>query len=265
VYISHGFSEHLGNYHSLGQALAARGLLAFGHDHAGHGKSDGKRAYIDSVDDFVLDMLDHCENVQEKYGRSLPLFLYAHSAGGMVAIRAAICFPAKFRGMTLVGPLVIPFGSLGPLDARVTYPRAFVVSWGLWLLDKLISPELVLGYPDYNLVSRDEGVIQLIKDDTLRWHGGCKVRLLSAFVACLRDNLSMLSQVKVAFKSFHGDSDGLCNVIGSRMLHQMASSEDKQLEEVPGGAHNLLLDIPKVRTRILSDIVQWIDQRVTIN
>ena len=61
VYISHGFSEHLGNYHSLGNALARAGFLAFGHDHVGHGKSEGTRSYVENVDDFVEDIIDHCE------------------------------------------------------------------------------------------------------------------------------------------------------------------------------------------------------------
>ena len=32
VYISHGAGEYMGRYEKLGQALADRGILAFGHD-----------------------------------------------------------------------------------------------------------------------------------------------------------------------------------------------------------------------------------------
>ena len=32
----------------------------FGHDHRGHGMSDGKRAYIDDVADYVEDLREHC-------------------------------------------------------------------------------------------------------------------------------------------------------------------------------------------------------------
>ena len=61
AFISHGFSEHLGNYHSVGNALAAKGILAFGHDHSGHGKSEGIQAYIETVDDYVADLIAHCD------------------------------------------------------------------------------------------------------------------------------------------------------------------------------------------------------------
>ena len=50
----------LGNYHSIGEALSSEGVLAFGHDHVGHGRSEGIQAYIDSVDQYVDDMIDHC-------------------------------------------------------------------------------------------------------------------------------------------------------------------------------------------------------------
>ena len=35
-------------------------MLAFGHDHAGHGRSEGIQAYIETVDDYVDDLVDHC-------------------------------------------------------------------------------------------------------------------------------------------------------------------------------------------------------------
>ena len=46
--------------------MSSEGILAFGHDHAGHGRSEGDRAYIDTVDEYVDDMIDHCM-VRKKY------------------------------------------------------------------------------------------------------------------------------------------------------------------------------------------------------
>ena len=54
--------------------------------------------------------------------------------------------------------------------------RALLMSWLLWGVEKVISPELVLGDVDYNFISRDEEVVNLLKKDPLRWHGGTKVR-----------------------------------------------------------------------------------------
>ena len=82
-----------------------------------------------------------------------------------------------------------------------------------------------------------------------------------AFVECLKTMLAQLDLVKVPFVSFHGNTDMLCNVEGSRLLFEHASSSDKKLVEVPNAAHNLLLDAKSVRTRVLSEVVDWFNQR----
>ena len=50
-----------GNYLAISEALAEAGILAFGHDHVGHGQSEGIPAYIESVDDYVDDLIFHCQ------------------------------------------------------------------------------------------------------------------------------------------------------------------------------------------------------------
>ena len=107
VYLCHGFSEHLGLYRDLGDFLGWRGVLAFGHDHVGHGRSDGKRAYIEDIDHFVDDVVNHCKTMMEK-NPDLPIFIVAHTMGGMIAIRCVLKHPGFFRGMVLNGPLVVP-------------------------------------------------------------------------------------------------------------------------------------------------------------
>ena len=81
VFLSHGFSEHLGLYHEVstlyctvlycavlyykvGTLLAERGMVVFGHDHIGHGESEGRRAYIENVDHYVDDLVQHCMDMQ---------------------------------------------------------------------------------------------------------------------------------------------------------------------------------------------------------
>ena len=107
VYFCHGFSEHLGLYWDIGNFLSSRGAMAFGHDHVGHGRSDGKRAYIEDIDHYVEDVIDHCNTVSAKYP-DLPIFMVAHSMGGMIAIRCVLKYPQFFKGMVLNGPLIVP-------------------------------------------------------------------------------------------------------------------------------------------------------------
>ena len=87
-----------------------------------------------------------------------------------------------FRGMALVGPLVIPGPTvLGVLDFRVTPFRAIPARLLLTMLD-IWSPELVLGFVDYDLVTREEGIKKLMAEDQLRWQGGLKVKKISMII-----------------------------------------------------------------------------------
>ena len=53
VVFLHGFGEHAGLYHRLGNALSSSGVELWALDEIGHGLSDGERATIRSVDDLV--------------------------------------------------------------------------------------------------------------------------------------------------------------------------------------------------------------------
>ena len=85
IFLCHGFGEHLGWYEGLAQQVANKGLLVFGHDHQGHGRSEGKRAFVESADDYVQDVLRHCGEVKAEYP-GLPMFIYGHSMGGMITV-----------------------------------------------------------------------------------------------------------------------------------------------------------------------------------
>ena len=103
--------------------------------------------------------------MRNTHGRNIPIFIVAHSMGGMIAIRAAIIHPNVFRGMVLVGPLVIPGTTvLGAVDFRVTPFRAIGARLVLKLFD-IWNPELVLGFVDYDLVTREDEIKHILYEE----------------------------------------------------------------------------------------------------
>ncbi len=72
AFISHGFTEHIGNYESVGELLSQEGIFCFGHDHIGHGQSGGQRCYIDNVNDYVQDVADTVDvkNLTTNFGKT---------------------------------------------------------------------------------------------------------------------------------------------------------------------------------------------------
>ena len=79
----------------------------FGHDHQGHGLSEGKRAFVDNVDEYVQDVIQHCVEMKSQH-QGLPVYLYGHSMGGMISVSTVLRNSSFFKGLILEGPLIIP-------------------------------------------------------------------------------------------------------------------------------------------------------------
>ena len=170
VFLCHGFGEHLGWYEGLAGPLAQLGLLVFGHDHQGHGRSEGRRAFIDTVEDFVSDVMRHSAEVKAEYP-GLPMFLYGHSMGGMISVATVMRNSSFYSGLILEGPLIIP-------DPHEVTPTRL-------LLGRLISPvlpELQMGRVRVEQVSSDTAVQAGLTADKFRWTGGVKLGLGMAFL-----------------------------------------------------------------------------------
>jgi len=86
VFLSHGLGEHAGRYAALARDFTARGISVYAVDHRGHGRSGGPRAYTPRFERFVADLEDFRGRVARQ-ADWLPLFLYGHSLGGLIAIR----------------------------------------------------------------------------------------------------------------------------------------------------------------------------------
>jgi alpha-beta hydrolase superfamily lysophospholipase len=86
VVLSHGLGEHAGRYAALARDFTARGISLYAVDHRGHGRSGGPRAYTPRFERFVADLEDFRRRVARE-AEGLPLFLYGHSLGGLIALR----------------------------------------------------------------------------------------------------------------------------------------------------------------------------------
>ena len=79
-----------------------------GFDHRGFGKSEGKKAYIESVEQHLLDSKAFIKQVNDLYPlQTLPRFLLGLSMGGMTAYRLSQESPQLYRGAILMAPAIL--------------------------------------------------------------------------------------------------------------------------------------------------------------
>lgn len=87
VLITHGFFEHCGRYRELAHVIVKAGWAALSYDVRGHGKSGGKRGFVDSFPHYVDDL--HVALTAAKLlAPGKPAVLLGHSHGGLITLRA---------------------------------------------------------------------------------------------------------------------------------------------------------------------------------
>lgn len=160
VQVVHGLSEHLGRYRGLASALNAAGYSVWGHDHRGHGESEGRRGVVGRFQDLVTDVEvlqrlgDECAP-----GPGRPVLL-GHSLGGLVVLRALQTRPAVVEGAaaTVLSAPWLGTAARIPLHTRLALPllRAFAPDLAV---PRPIEPETLTRLPEFAEAYRNDPLV----------------------------------------------------------------------------------------------------------
>lgn len=246
VYLVHGYAEHCGRYGRLAAALNAAGITVHALDHAGHGQSEGTRAYTEHLDDYVADVLQLAEHVRPAPA-GVPRFILGHSMGGLVALHAAHQGAARglFTGLVLSGPGLV-------FDKSVDNPLNRFLARSL----SCLLPKLEVQPLDTRMLNTDPAVVAQYERDPLNCHVALRVRLgyeVMNGVAAAREWAPALT---LPLLIVHGEADALCNISGSRWLMGAVGCADKRLIAYPGLKHEIFLE-PTGPT-VCADVADWI-------
>lgn len=247
VVLAHGLGEHSGRYDHVARRLASHGFAVWALDHRGHGRSAGRRVYVERFAAYEDDLeLLRCQAVEAHPG--LPRVLLGHSMGGAIALGHVIDHPGAFDALVLSGPLT---------DAAHGLPAAAVLA-GRWLAR--VAPTLPLVRLDATAVSRDPAVVQAYLDDPLVCRGRLTTGLGNQLVVRTARFAREVGALQLPVLVVHGTADRLVPIDTSRELVPRFGSADVTLVEQPGLYHEVLNE-PE-REAVLTVIIDWIDQRL---
>jgi alpha-beta hydrolase superfamily lysophospholipase len=217
VLLIHGLGEHAGRYDALACQLLDWGFAVRAYDQRGHGESGGARgvlphetALLDDLAEVVDDTRQRSARLPHTSGRhQLPLIVFGHSLGGLVASRFVAL---KMR----------------PVDALVLSSPA--LDAGLGVLQKLLlavlprlAPRLCVNnglQPRY--LSHDPQVVQAYLADS-RVHRKISA-LLGRFIAKAGPaTLAAAARWCTPTLLLYGGADRLVNPAGSRAFAQTAA------------------------------------------
>lgn len=245
--VVHGLAEHAGRYNNLINHFIPLGYAAYAIDHIGHGKSSGKRGFVERFEHYV-DTLKTFRDMAAQWQGDKPLFMIGHSMGGLIGTIYLIEHPNGFNGAVFSGPAVKFSGSISP----------FTVTIGKVLSN--IAPKLGLTQLDATGISRDKNVVDEYMNDPLVYHGKISARLGAELLRAMERVASEADRIITPIFVLQGGEDSLVSPEGARILYEKAGSEDKTLKIYDGLYHEIFNE-PE-RDRVLRDVEDWLEKRL---
>ena len=245
VLIVHGFAEHCLRYAELARVLNAAAYTVSAYDHRHHGQSPGERGFIPRLD-VLIDDLDEVVDQSRKSAPNLPLFIYAHSMGGLVTASYLTRYkPANIRGVIFSAALVKPAENVAPLLQKMSGLIAAVL------------PKLPVHAVDPQAISRDPIEVKKYVEDPLNYHGKIAARTGNEWLKAMRTLESRFDAITLPLLIVHGTADRLIEPAASELLYTRAASPDKTYRPFPGAYHEIHNDLD--REILHSELIAWLD------
>jgi len=113
---------------------------------------------------------------------------------------------------------------------------------------------------DPNDITSDIFNIKMIESDPLFWKGRYKAKFTTASFNALDAVNRQFEKVNIPLFVLHGTEDVVTMPLGSQLLVSGARSRDKELIQIKGKKHHLILDIGG--EQVVNTIVQWVNARL---
>lgn len=278
VLICHGLAEHSRRYEGFAGALAERGYHVYAHDHRGHGETVapgsalGRFAQRPGKSEVIADVIAMRELAASEHP-GLPVVLFGHSMGGLIALNTAEQHPEAFQALTIWNSNFNP-GLAGRFAQAVLkveqalkgsdvpsyiLPKATFAAWG-----RAISPRRT----EFDWLSHDPAIVDAYIADPL-----CG---FDASVSLWRSIFQM---------TFDGGNDGELRRLPKRLpVYLVGGGEDPATEKgaairwlgarmaaagltevstiiYPNARHETLNDTD--RERAIQELARWLDGHFT--
>ncbi len=242
--IVHGLGEHSGRYEHVGERLALDGVHVHAYDQRGFGGSGGPRAYVDTWDD-IFDDLEERLGAARSVAPDLPVVLYGHSLGGLIAL----CYTLLDRPK----PDLLVLSAPGLEDRLPAWKRRFAR-----VLDRIVPRLLVNNGIAEDQLAADPRPDFVYEDDPLM-ENRSTVRfgaLGFANQASARRTVQALDHLPVPTLVIHGADDPIVPIAASELLERFPEVRRIVYPGLRHEVHN------ETDSRALADILAWLREQV---
>jgi alpha-beta hydrolase superfamily lysophospholipase len=273
VQINHGLAEHAARYARFAKALAAAGYHVYAHDHRGHGYTKAKDApqgmFADAdggqrVLDDVLAVRHHAAAAHP----GLPLIIFGHSMGGLIAMNSVLRDPEGLSGAAIWN-CNFTAGALGRLAQFILATEKMLLGSDVpsRMLPKLTFGDWAKketdGRTTFDWLSRDHAEVdKYVADPLCGWNASVSMwRDIFRFVFTGADNASFEKVPKSLPFNLHGsrhdpssDFAKATEALGARM--KAMGFSDVSTEIHPDDRHECLNDLN--REAVTASFIKWL-------
>ncbi len=247
VAIVHGLGEHSGRYAAFASELVRARYTVVSLDLPGHGETRGPRGDIPSwpqLRDAIVPAMFTASNGLPDQPMSLPVILFGHSMGGLIALDHALSHPKGVHALVLSAPAL-----------RTAMPPW----WKLALANVARIATPTAGFPnglDTTGLSRDPEVVRAYREDPLvhdRISPRTYFALMETAARCRRD----VRTLGVPTLMFQGMADRVVDPKGALEAAGSAPHEMMRFVTLRDAFHESLNDTG--REAVIRDLVAWLD------
>jgi len=243
----HGIAEHASRHEHVATRFAQAGIETHAFDLRGFGASSGRRAYVDRWSQYHDDVEDQLAAIRAVSGR-LPVVLYGHSMGGLIALGYVLADAPR------------PAPDLLALSAPAI--GASVALWKRSLADVLgrIAPgmEIANDLPPGEL-SHDPQIELAYRSDPLNHHSTTTRLGMELFheQARVASRIAQITALPLPTYVLHGSDDEVVPVSFSASLE----GRENVARHVYTGLRHEMHNEPEAAA-VIGDTINWIQEQL---
>jgi lysophospholipase len=240
----HGYGDHCGRYEHFYRWMGERGVASCAFDFRGHGRSEGRRGFVNRWEEFLEDLEVFLSQPEMKASGGSPVFLVAHSHGALVGVMAGL------RGMLsgVAGVvLTCPYFKSG---VAVPWWKAVAARVG----DKCWPGLRVYSGIRAEWLCCDEEMIADSKSDPLGHHIATP-RWFSTMQVAQSEVMRRAGEFKMPMLMVIGKKDRIAVAEVGEEFYARAASGEKRILVYPEMLHEVLRE--KERLLVFEEIVAW--------
>ena len=242
----HGIAEHAGRHGDVASRFARAGIDTHGYDLRGFGASEGRRAYVDRWSQYHDDLEDQLIAVRAE-ARGLPVVLYGHSMGGLIALGYVLADPDRHS------PDLLVLSAPAIASATARWKRTLAEVLGRAAPRFEVANAIPPG-----ALSHDPQVEVAYRSDPLNAHGTTARLGMELFheQARVKGRLAQLKALPTRTYVLHGTDDWIVPVWSSDFLEGRGNVTRRVYPSLRHEMHNEL-----AAATVIDDTITWISDR----